>query len=126
MPRTRKIDPATADAVQGPWRPRASTSSGTWELYDIATELIDRAAAQPGPTPTPDPGDDDKPRYIYAFREYANTFADTGTHLSAETYAQMVADGAVVVVSELTYPKNQHLDSCLSRAGLTVDYLQPK
>ena len=62
----------------------------------------------------------------YAFREYSNTFADTGTHLSAEAYAAMVADGAVVVVSELTYPKNQHLDSCLARAGLSADYLVAK
>ena len=66
------------------------------------------------------------PRYIYAFREYANTFADDGTHLSAEVYNAMVAAGAVVVVSELTYPHNQHLDSCLARAGLGVEYLIPK
>ena len=66
------------------------------------------------------------PRYIYAFREYANTFADTGTHLSAEAFAAMVADGAVVITSELTFPHNQHLDSCLARAGLGVEYLVPK
>ena len=125
---TRKIDPATADAVQGPWRPRASTSSGTWELYDIAVELIDRAAGRPDPTPTPDPdpGDDDMPKIIYAFREYANTWSETGVHLSAEAYNALVAQGATVVVSELTWPKNQHLDSLMRISGLTDEYLIPK
>ena len=66
------------------------------------------------------------PRFIYAFREYANTFADDGTHLSGEAYEAMVAAGAVVVTSELTYPMNQHLDSCLARAGLDNSYLVPK
>ena len=60
---TRKIDPATADAVEGPWRPGAVTSSGTWSLPDIAAECVARAAAGPAPTP-PQPEDDDMPRYL--------------------------------------------------------------
>jgi hypothetical protein len=52
---SRKIDPATADAVQGPWRPRSSTSSGTWDLDDIAAECARRATAPP----TPEPEDDE-------------------------------------------------------------------
>jgi hypothetical protein len=52
---TRKIDPATADAVQGPWRPASSTTSGTWELADITAEL--GARAKPAPIPAP-PGKD--------------------------------------------------------------------
>lgn len=39
----RKIDPATASAVQGPWKPRSVNSSGTWSLDDIRTECIRRA-----------------------------------------------------------------------------------
>ena len=35
---SRKIDPATAAAVQGPWRPRSINSSGTWNLDDIHAE----------------------------------------------------------------------------------------
>lgn len=35
---TRKIDPAAADAVQGPWRPASSTSSGTWRQTDVTAE----------------------------------------------------------------------------------------
>ena len=42
---TRKIDPATAAAVQGPWRPRSCTSSGTWHLDDIRAECLRRATA---------------------------------------------------------------------------------
>jgi hypothetical protein len=123
---TRKIDPATADAVEGPWRPRPSTSSGTWSFADIADELVARAAPAPGPDPTPDPEEDDVPKIIYAFREYANTWSETGVHLSAEAYNALVAQGAVVVVSELTWPKNQHLDSLMRISGLTDDYLIPK
>src|SRR5262249_23262016 len=50
----RKIDPATAAAVQGPWRPRAVNSSGTWSLADIRAECVARAGA---PAP-PSKGDD--------------------------------------------------------------------
>jgi hypothetical protein len=52
----RKIDPATAAAVQGLWQPRQVTSSGTWSQADIRTEINRRAGA--GPTP-PTNGDDD-------------------------------------------------------------------
>jgi hypothetical protein len=39
----RKIDPATAAAVQGPWQPTSATSSGTWSLADIQAECARRA-----------------------------------------------------------------------------------
>jgi hypothetical protein len=51
--RSRKIDPATALAVQGPWVPRSVTSSGTWSTDDIRSEAIRRATA---PAPTPEEG----------------------------------------------------------------------
>lgn len=41
---TRKVDPATAGAVQGPWVPRSCTGSGTWMLDDIKDELARRMA----------------------------------------------------------------------------------
>jgi hypothetical protein len=51
---TRKIDPATAAAVQGPWRPASVNSSGTWSLEDLRHEAARRAATAPTPpTPTP-------------------------------------------------------------------------
>ena len=53
---SRKIDPATAEAVQGPWQPNRVTSSGSWSLDDIAFEAIARAGS-PIPEPPPiDPG----------------------------------------------------------------------
>lgn len=51
---TRKIDPATAAAVQGSWRPRSINSSGTWSVDDIKAEANRRASAVPTP-PDPDP-----------------------------------------------------------------------
>lgn len=53
----RKIDPATASAVQGPWKPRSVNGSGTWNLDDIKAECQRRAGTTP--TPTPPSGDDD-------------------------------------------------------------------
>jgi hypothetical protein len=44
---TRKTDPATAAAVQGPWSPRSCTTSGTWDCDDIRTECARRAAGIP-------------------------------------------------------------------------------
>jgi len=44
---TRKIDPATAAAVQGPWAPRSCTSSGTWNLDDIRDECERRSISLP-------------------------------------------------------------------------------
>ena len=45
----RKVDPATADAVEGPWQPRSCTSSGTWNLDDTLAELARRATDRPTP-----------------------------------------------------------------------------
>jgi hypothetical protein len=43
----RKIDPATAAAVEGEWQPGAVTSAGTWSLADIRSELAHRAPPPP-------------------------------------------------------------------------------
>ena len=55
----RKVDPATAAAVQGSWKPRSCTSSGTWNVDDIRVEC-ERRAATPTPTP-PTPSQTDRP-----------------------------------------------------------------
>jgi hypothetical protein len=61
----RKIDTATADAVQGPWRPRATNSSGTWSLADMRAECLARAGSAPGPKPpTPGPSKEDSKLYV--------------------------------------------------------------
>ena len=58
---TRKIDPATAAAVQGGWQPASVTSSGTWNLADIRAEALRRAGTPPAPRPPqpPQPVEDD-------------------------------------------------------------------
>ena len=67
---SRKIDPATAAAVQGPWRPDSTTSSGTWSLTDVQDEAIERATGTlppPDPSPPlPPPEDDDMQRITAA------------------------------------------------------------
>lgn len=60
----RKIDPATAAAVQGPWKPRSINSSGSWNVDDIRTECFERFDEAPDPTPIP-PGDDDMKQIYY-------------------------------------------------------------
>lgn len=54
----RKIDPATAAAVAGAWRPRSINTSGTWNLDDMRAEACRRAVY---PEPAPNPEDDDMP-----------------------------------------------------------------
>lgn len=57
----RKIDPATAAAVQGPWRPSSINTSGSWSLDDLHAELLRRHGTTP--TPEPDPGEDMAQKY---------------------------------------------------------------
>ena len=52
----RKVDPATAAAVAGPWKPSACTSSGTWDQDDVRSEAQRRWT---GVTPTPEPPEED-------------------------------------------------------------------
>jgi N-acetylmuramoyl-L-alanine amidase len=51
---SRKIDPATSAAVQGPWRPHGINSSGTWDYRDIRDEAARRGTYIPEPTPQED------------------------------------------------------------------------
>ena len=58
----RKVDPSRADAVQGPWKPRSVTSSGSWSVDDLRAELKRRwtgTGPPPPPTPTPEQEDED-------------------------------------------------------------------
>jgi LysM repeat protein len=51
----RKIDPATASAVQGPWKPRSLNSSGTWNQDDVRAEAKKRAGGSTPPPVNPTP-----------------------------------------------------------------------
>jgi len=55
----RKIDPATAQAVNSTFDPRSINSSGSWNVEDLRTECIYRAFSDgPDPGPPPTQGDD--------------------------------------------------------------------
>jgi len=54
----RKIDPATAAAVQGPWKPRSVNGSGTWSLADMRAECSRRSSSNIAPPEVPDMTDD--------------------------------------------------------------------
>jgi len=49
----RKIDPAKASAVQGPWKPRGIGSSDTWDQQDCRDEIKRRAGSGGGTPPPP-------------------------------------------------------------------------
>jgi hypothetical protein len=51
----RKIDPARADSVAGPWTPHPINNSGSWSLVDLRAELARRAGAPAPIPPSPDP-----------------------------------------------------------------------
>jgi hypothetical protein len=68
----RKIDPAQAAAVEGPWQPRGITGSGTWSDDDLRSECRVRAA-----TPAPPSGDDDMLLYVEVNDAWAR-FIGTG------------------------------------------------
>ena len=55
---SRKVDPATAWDIEGPWRPSSVTSSGTWSTPSIRDEAVRRAHTQPEPPIPPPVGDD--------------------------------------------------------------------
>lgn len=112
---SRKIDPATASAVQGSWKPRSINSSQTWHLDDIRDHL--------GANPVPTPDDEEDDMIIYAFEEYTNTFSQNGVALTPEAFNALVAQGAVVVTSKY---HGQHIQSLLNISGLIMDDLDPK
>jgi hypothetical protein len=67
----RKIDPATANAVQGSWAPSSVNGSGTWSLADMRAECVNRwAGGMPTPQPpTPIEEDEDMSTFIMRNRE---------------------------------------------------------
>jgi len=76
---SRKIDPATAGAVQGPWRPRSTNTSGTWNLSDMRAEALRRSAPAPIPPSVEIPVEDDMqiispPKRLYDTRQSGGKF----------------------------------------------------
>jgi hypothetical protein len=56
--RERKIDPATAKAVQGGWQPRSVSTAGSWNLDDLRDECDRRSVVLP-PIPPPPSGEEE-------------------------------------------------------------------
>lgn len=75
----RKIDPATASAVQGHWQPKAINSAGSWDVNDMRAEASRRAA--PIPTPIPPAGDDDMKQNYYVVTGANARFIGTPTQV---------------------------------------------
>lgn len=67
----RKIDPATAASVQGPFTPRSVNSSGTWDNGDVQTECERRWYK-----PKPETGDNDVnvPATVWTWGNRVDTF----------------------------------------------------
>jgi len=80
---SRKIDPATAAAVEGPWRPGSVTSSGTWNVNDIHEEARRRLGV-PVP-PTPHPQEDEMATVILAIEGRNAQFIGQGPLLADGT-----------------------------------------
>jgi hypothetical protein len=52
---SRKIDPARAEVVQGPWKPSSVTSAGSWSVDDVRAEAQRRWIGIKPPPPKPPP-----------------------------------------------------------------------
>ena len=61
---TRKIDPAQAGVVQGPWKPRSINGSGTWNLDDMKAECTKRAGSGTITPPKPQPDDEEDSVFV--------------------------------------------------------------
>lgn len=97
---SRKIDPATADAVQGSWRPASVNSSGSWSLDDLADECYNRFTTAPVPVP---PLEDDE--------EMAFLIRD----VESGSVALVYGDGKV------THIDGTALDGMIARFGPWID-----
>jgi hypothetical protein len=100
---TRKIDPARAEAVEGPWRPRSLNSSGTWNLADIHAECLARATATPEPEPEP-PEEDDMSKQLLVRDSAGSLYAvspdfQTAFALWGEDYNALLSTGEYVEVT---------------------------
>ena len=60
---TRKIDPATTLAVQGPWKPSSVNQQRTWSQTDVRNEATRRSGGTTTPPPTQPPPSTGTPWY---------------------------------------------------------------
>jgi len=91
----RKIDPATAAAVQGPWRPASINTSGTWALEDVQHEARRRATTQPPPNP-----EDDDSMYLATLSD--GTVAVVGSAVRPASAAEIAPGGPLAGLVRVT------------------------
>jgi len=104
---SRKIDPATAAAVQGWWIPGAVTSSGTWDLADIRAECARRAGLDPQPQPPeppPDQGDIDMASTVLILDDARDPYARYRCAGAVKTW---VSDGNASAQLELRLAESE-------------------
>jgi hypothetical protein len=112
---SRKIDPATAMAVDGPWAPGSVTSSGTWSVYDIRDEAVRRSTVEPIPPPIPEPEDDDMANFIIVNKDTGQPAIVYGdgkiTGIDGGSYEAFVAKfGPAITVEAATFADFQSKD----------------
>lgn len=118
---SRKIDPATAAAVQGPWKPRSINTSGSWSLDDLRAELTRRHTTT---TPPTDGEDDMNAATLWRPQGYLNVFLIGAG--STVTVSPAVADSETARgVPTIVEAHPQMLKTCLFQCGLTEADLVP-
>ena len=96
----RKIDPAKATAVAGPWQPSSINSSGTWSLDDLRAECQHRGGSLPPPI-KPTPGDDDMAEFIIGYSGADTDGAMYATDLHTKTWLtdEAAVEGKKLMIS---------------------------
>jgi hypothetical protein len=111
---TRKIDPAKASAVLGPWQPRPVNTSGTWNLDDVRAECLARAVVTPEPAP-PEPEPEPEPvppstatkeDVMLIARDATTKKLWIGNLLEKVTYSDADAQYAVLMARQTGHPLN--------------------
>lgn len=112
----RKIDPATADAVEGGWQPGSINTSGSWNIDDVRSELSARNNNSEE--------DDMTAATLWRPDGYLNVFligAGSTVTVSPAVMDSLTARGVPVVVEAHA----QMLETVLFQTGLTPDDLIP-
>lgn len=125
----RKIDPATASAVQGPWKPRSVNSSQTWNVDDVKSECSKRSGSTPVPPDPPDPSGKYTVKSGDSWWSISQAYGITVDALVAmnppKTSSTVIHPGDVLNVPGTTYTvKSGDSWWSISQAyGMTVDQL---
>lgn len=92
----RKIDPATAAAVQGPWRPASINTSGSWSVDDLRDEHTNRWST--APSPEPEPSEDEM--YLATLQD--GTVVVVGSSVRPVSGDEIAAGGALADLPRFT------------------------